>query len=73
MIKKKIATMLALGLFSVGAMAVGPAFGDVDADGDGAISAEEASKVEGLDIATADTNGDGSLSPDEYAAAAAKL
>lgn len=46
-----------------------PAFEDVDTNGDGAISQEEAAAVEGLDFATADANQDGSLSREEYEAA----
>ncbi|MCB1744512.1 MAG: hypothetical protein KDK91_29360 [Gammaproteobacteria bacterium] len=73
MIKSKLATLIGLGLISFGALAAAPAFEDVDANGDGMISATEAAAVEGLDLATADTNGDGSLSQDEYEAAAAKM
>jgi hypothetical protein len=46
-----------------------PAFEDVDANGDGAISAEEAAAVEGLDFAAKDTDQSGSLSREEYEAA----
>lgn len=46
-----------------------PAFEDVDANGDGSISQQEAAAVEGLDFASHDTNQDGSLSREEYEAA----
>jgi hypothetical protein len=69
MMKRNMVTLLALGLFSVGAVAAAPAFEDLDANQDGVISADEATVVEGLDIASADTDGDGVLSREEYAAA----
>lgn len=46
-----------------------PAFEDVDANGDGAISRGEAAAVEGLDFATVDANQDGQIDQAEYAAA----
>jgi hypothetical protein len=46
-----------------------PAFEEVDANGDGQISRQEAATIEGLDFASADTNQDGSLSMEEYSAA----
>jgi len=49
-----------------------PPFEEVDSNGDGLISQEEASAVEGLDMATADTNQDGSLDRAEYEAATAE-
>jgi hypothetical protein len=60
-----------LGLLTIGlstlALAQGlPPFEQVDANGDGAISATEAAAVEGLDFNTADANQDGSLSREEY-------
>lgn len=59
-------------VLSAAALAQGslPAFEEVDADGDGTISQQEAQAVEGLDFSQADTNQDGSLSRAEYAAAA---
>lgn len=61
------ATLLALG-FSAAVIAQGqaPSFEEVDQDGDGQISQEEASQVEGLDFATADSNQDGYLDREEY-------
>lgn len=41
-------------------------FEEVDTDGDGLISADEAAAVEGLDFDAADTDKDGTLSIDEY-------
>jgi len=73
MIKRALTTLLALGMISGAAMAAAPAFEDVDMNKDGAITADEAASVEGLDMASADTNGDGMLSKDEYEAAAKKL
>jgi hypothetical protein len=49
-----------------------PAFEEVDANGDGQISQEEAAAIEGLDLATADTDQDGALSMEEYNAATAE-
>lgn len=49
-----------------------PAFEEVDANGDGQISQQEAAAIEGLDFATADTDQDGSLSMEEYNAATAE-
>lgn len=46
-----------------------PAFEEVDANGDGAISREEAATIEALDFVSADTDQDGSLSMEEYNAA----
>ena len=48
-------------------------FEEVDTDGDGLISADEAASVEGLDFDAADTDADGTLSVDEYDIAVAKL
>lgn len=64
---------IALGMFSGAALAAPPAFEDVDRNKDGAITMEEAVKVEGLDMATADSNGDGKLTKAEYEEAAKKL
>ncbi|MBL8259886.1 MAG: hypothetical protein JNM60_08780 [Candidatus Competibacteraceae bacterium] len=41
-------------------------FEEVDTDGDGLISADEAASVEGLDFDAADSDGDGTLTVDEY-------
>lgn len=51
------------------AFAAAPAFEDVDTNGDGVLSQEEAAAVEGLDFTAADTDQNGSLSKDEYEAA----
>lgn len=57
--------------FSGLALAQGlPLFEQVDANGDGAISREEASVIEALDFDAVDANQDGSLDREEYAAAA---
>ncbi len=45
-----------------------PSFEEVDANADGQISMVEATAIEGLDFATADTNQDGALDQEEYAA-----
>lgn len=67
--KKTLVSILLLG-FAGGAMAQGlPDFEEVDSNGDGTISEQEARAVEGLDFATADTNQDGQLDRAEYAAA----
>ena len=64
----KYVGLIAIG-FSAAAFAQGmPAFEEVDANGDGLISQEEAAAIEGLDFATADANQDGALSRDEYSA-----
>jgi len=56
--------------FSAAALAQGaPSFEEVDSNGDGLISAEEAAAIEGLDMATADANQDGALDRVEYEAA----
>jgi len=41
-------------------------FEEVDTDGDGLISADEAASVEGLEFSAADADNDGTLSVDEY-------
>ncbi len=71
--KSKLAIVFASALFSSAAFAAAPAFEEVDTDGNGTISAAEASLVEGLDIASADANGDGVLSREEYLKAAAGM
>ncbi len=57
---------------SFAVLASAPAFAatfeEVDANGDGMISAEEAAQV-GLEAAAADTNGDGSIDQPEFDAA----
>jgi hypothetical protein len=45
-----------------------PSFEEVDANGDGRITQQEAQSIEGLDFAAADANQDGYLSRAEYAA-----
>lgn len=71
--RKSIVSLLLLGMagYAGGAIAQNsmPAFEDVDQNGDGVISQEEAQTVEGLDFAAADTNQDGQLSREEYTAA----
>ncbi len=69
----KVLLALVATAFAGSALAAAPAFEEVDADANGSISAEEAASVEGLDFATADTNGDGSLSKEEYEAATAAM
>lgn len=67
--KKSLVSLMIVG-FSAAAVAQGlPAFEEVDTNGDGMISQEEAAAVEGLDFASADTNQDGSLDRAEYAEA----
>lgn len=66
--KKILPALLTIG-FATSAIAQGlPQFEEVDANSDGAITAEEASAVEGLDFATADTNQDGVIDRAEYGA-----
>jgi hypothetical protein len=45
---------------------VPPTFEELDIDGDGLISADEAASVDGLDFNAADADADGTLSADEY-------
>lgn len=61
------ATLLALG-FSVGAIAQqqAPSFEEVDENGDGMITQEEAAQIEGVDFQSADENQDGQLDRQEY-------
>lgn len=67
--KKSLISLLVLG-FAGSAVAQGlPAFEEVDANGDGQISEEEAAAVEGLDFASADANQDGAIDRAEYEAA----
>ncbi len=70
--KKSLVSLLILG-FAGGAVAQSlPAFEEVDTNGDGVISEEEAQAVEGLDFATADANQDGQLDRAEWAEAQAE-
>jgi hypothetical protein len=62
-------SVLALGFTGFAAAQQLPAFEEVDANGDGLISADEAAAVEGLDFVTADANQDGAIDRDEYSAA----
>ena len=48
-------------------------FEEVDTDGDGLISADEAASVEGLDFDAADSDSDGTLTVDEYEIAVESL
>ena len=48
-------------------------FEEVDIDGDGLISADEAASVEGMDFDAADSDGDGTLTVDEYDIAVEKI
>lgn len=47
-------------------------FEEVDTDGDGLVSADEAANVEGLDFDAADSDKDGTLTVDEYEIAVGK-
>lgn len=73
-IKRTLLAAMIAGLGASGAALAAPpaAFEQIDTNGDGMISASEASAVEGLDLTSADTNGDGALSRTEYEAAAGK-
>jgi hypothetical protein len=61
------ALLVAIGLSTTVLAQNLPAFEEVDTNRDGAISGTEASIVEGLDLAAADTNQDGVLDRAEYA------
>jgi len=64
----------ALLLVTLSAFAAAPlTFEEVDTDGDGLISADEAANVEGLDFNVADGDKDGTLSVDEYEIAVEQL
>ena len=54
--------LLALPVFAAAPLT----FEELDTDGDGLISADEAASVEGLDFDAADADADGTLSVDEY-------
>lgn len=68
--KKYVAFALAL-LFTSGVAIAQAQFGDLDANGDGNISPEEASADAALTekFSAADANGDGMVSAEEYEAA----
>ncbi|MCH9673946.1 MAG: hypothetical protein K0U93_21090 [Gammaproteobacteria bacterium] len=55
------------------AFAAAPAFDDVDADKNGAITPSEALAVDGLDFSKADVDGDGKLNRAEYEEATASM
>lgn len=64
----------ALLLVALPAIAAAPlTFEEVDTDGDGLISADEAANVEGLDFNAADGDNDGTLTVDEYEIAVESL
>jgi len=70
---KQLLKLLVVAGFSSAALAQSlPTFEEVDANSDGQISQEEAAAIEGLDIATADTDQDGVLSMEEYNAVRAE-
>ncbi|MDN3520295.1 hypothetical protein [Halomonas ramblicola] len=61
-------------LFGASVAVANPAsFSDLDVDGDGALSAEEAAAVEGLDFEAADADGDGALNEEEFEAAKGEM
>jgi hypothetical protein len=65
-------TPLALLLSGVTGVALAqalPAFEEVDANGDGSISRQEAAVIEGFDFEAADADQSGALSREEYEAA----
>jgi Ca2+-binding EF-hand superfamily protein len=72
MSKFSLGTLIALGFASAALAQQTPTFEEVDANGDGQISREEAAAIEGLDFEVADTNQDGSLSMEEYKATQAE-
>jgi EF hand len=65
--KFSVSTLVFLGITGV-AFAQMPAFEDVDSNGDGLISQDEAATIEGFDFAAHDANQDGVLSREEYTA-----
>lgn len=68
---KSLASVLLLA--ALPAFAAAPlSFEEVDTDGDGLVSADEAANVAGLDFDAADTDQDGTLSIDEYEIAVGK-
>ncbi len=69
--QKSILTLITTGLFfSAAAMAGGLSFTELDANGDGVISKDEAASSATLSplFTDADRNGDGNLDKDEFAA-----
>lgn len=70
--KFSLGTLIALAFAGAALAQQAPTFEEVDVNGDGQISQEEAGAIEGLDFATADTDQDGSLSMEEYNAAQAE-
>jgi Ca2+-binding EF-hand superfamily protein len=64
--KKLVLTAAVLALASGFAWA--QSFEEIDVDGDGLISSEEAAGI-GMDVSTVDTDGDGALSQEEFDAA----
>lgn len=63
----RIVILSALLLVALATFAAAPlTFEEVDTDGDGLVSADEAASVEGLDFNAADGDNDGTLSVDEY-------
>ncbi len=69
--QKRVLTLAAIGLFfSAAAMAGGLSFTELDANGDGTISKDEAASSATLAplFADADRNADGKLDKDEFAA-----
>lgn len=70
--KKYLALVLGAAFLSGVALAAAPSFEQVDENGDGQISREEAAKHDAVIkvFADADKDGNGTLSPDEYAAVA---
>lgn len=67
---KKFIALLAFGIAGIAIAQALPSFDQVDANHDGVISKDEASKIEGLDFATCDKNQDGKLTREEYDACA---
>lgn len=67
---KKFIALVAFGFAGIALAQALPSFDQVDANHDGVISKDEASKIEGLDFATCDKNQDGNLSREEYDACA---
>ena len=65
---KKMFVLISAMFFGVAVAQEMPAFEDVDANGDGAISQAEAATVEGLDFTAKDADQNGSLSREEYEA-----